>query len=210
MEVVATRMVTIPPQLPADGRNWNVSEPNPSTGSEGTGVAIFTGMLIAMYLWIGLTMVMGLLFCLAAARPTAKAVPENDPFADTILAIDDDPEFLNLTKLALEREGYFVHAVTDPADGIEFYQQNRQHIGLVLLDFLMPKMNGDQVFAQLCGIDPQVPVLLVTGCPDQVQTHAIRNLQRGYLPKPFRVEELINRVHQQVLPQPVVAAYTPA
>jgi DNA-binding response OmpR family regulator len=164
--------------------------------------AVISGMITAMILWMILTMIVGLLFCLAAARPSPKGIPENDPRAETILAIDDDPELLHLAKLALEGEGYFVHAVTNPADGIRFYQQYRQSIGLVLLDFLMPKMNGDQVFAKLREIDPAVPVLLVTGCYDQIQTPALRNASGGYLPKPFRIETLIDRVHHQVLPQP--------
>jgi len=151
-------------------------------------------MMMAMYLWMGLTMGMALLFCLAAARPAAKAIPENDPRLDTILAIDDDPEFLNITKLALEREGYCVHAVTNPADGIQFYQQNRQSVGLVLLDFFMPKMNGDQVFAHLREVDPQVPVLMVTGAPDRIQGAT----PCATLLKPFRFEDLIQRVNREV------------
>ncbi|MCG3149820.1 MAG: Regulator of RpoS [Verrucomicrobiae bacterium] len=159
--------------------------------------------MMAMFLWMGLTMIVAMLFTLAAVRSTSKRVPDFDPQPDTILAIDDDPEFLNITKLALEHQGYHVHAVTNPTDGIHYYERHRQSIGLVLLDYFMPQMNGDQVFAQLREVDPHVPVLLVTGASDRVTTGLLREAPCGYLPKPFRFEDLLVRVNDEIWPQPV-------
>jgi two-component system, NtrC family, response regulator GlrR len=134
------------------------------------------------------------IFCLAFCRMASTPLPTIGHQNDTILAIDDDPEMLNIEKLALESEGYNVHAVSSPQEGLKFYAEHWQNIKLVLLDYLMPEMTGDRVFALLQEIDPQVPVLLVTGYYDRIPANKLQSGICGYLPKPFSLDNLTNRV----------------
>ena len=79
-----------------------------------------------------------------------------------VLAIDDDPQQLELFRAALEPRGFLVRSETSPRAGIELAR--REQIDLVLLDLVMPEMSGIEVVAELRA-DPRtraVPILLVT------------------------------------------------
>ena len=142
----------------------------------------------------GVLALMSFVFLLALCKASSIPMPAMGDQHDTILAIDDDPELLNIAKLALESEGYLVHAVSSPKEGIRYYAEHWQNIKLVLLDYLMPEMNGDTVFTSLREIDPHVSVLLVTGYYDRITTSTLKSSICGYLPKPFSLDNLVNRV----------------
>ena len=140
-----------------------------------------------------------LVFCAAVGWATIRQVPASgDPAQRTILAIDDDANFLSVTKMMLESEGYTVLTATSPKEGIEFFKGHCREIRLVLLDFLMPEMNGDQVFERLHAIDPNIPVLVVTGYMDDLPG---KNFDEGvcdYLAKPFRIDDFVTKVRNGV------------
>ena len=78
----------------------------------------------------------------------------------TILAIDDSKKILDIIKYFLENEGYAVKAVGDPFDGIQVAQQGG--IDLILLDIMMPGMDGYTVFDNLKK-DPRTREVLRVG-----------------------------------------------
>jgi CheY-like chemotaxis protein len=117
----------------------------------------------------------------------------------TILVIDDNASVLNVVRMGLENEGYNVQTASNPQEGIELFREQSRNISLVLLDFCMPVMNGDRVFDCLRKIDPEVPVVLITGfCEDIEAAKRLRNDVRGYLLKPFQLGELIGKVREVV------------
>jgi two-component system response regulator VicR len=116
----------------------------------------------------------------------------------TILAIDDEPDILDVIKLALEGEGYAVHTTSSAADGLRYFEEHARDVALVLLDYVMPEMTGDLVFENLQRIDPDVRVLLLTACEDQVAKKMFARGLRGYLQKPFFLEDLIQRVREEI------------
>lgn len=111
-----------------------------------------------------------------------------------VLAIDDERDILDIVKTCLESEGFQVHTASGPREGLDFYEKNWRDIRLVLLDYLMPEMTGDLVFESLKQINPDVRVLLLTACEDHVAHRMFANGLRGYLQKPFFLEDLIERV----------------
>lgn len=140
--------------------------------------------------WCAGAAVLLVIICKAASKP----LPIRELQKETILAIDDDSAILDIEKLALEGEGYTVHTVSNPQEALKYYSEHWRSIKLVLLDFLMPEMTGDLVFASMRKIDPQVPVLLVTGNFDRIQSLELRGETCGCLAKPFALGELIQRV----------------
>ncbi|HLY72939.1 MAG TPA: response regulator, partial [Planctomycetota bacterium] len=80
----------------------------------------------------------------------------------TILAIDDSKKILDIIKYFLENEGYGVKAVGDPFEGIQVAQQGG--IDLILLDIMMPGMDGYTVFDNLKkdSRTREVPVIMLT------------------------------------------------
>ncbi len=114
-----------------------------------------------------------------------------------ILAIDDEKDILDIIRMALEGEGYQVYATSSANDGLSYYEKHSAEIGLVLLDYLMPEMTGDLVFESLQRINPDVRVLLLTACEDQVAKKMFTQGLRGYMQKPFYLDDLIQRVREE-------------
>ena len=111
---------------------------------------------------------------------------------DMILLVEDDEALAQLVQLLLERAGYTVKAASNGESGIALAQQT--HPDLVLLDILMPDMDGWHVYEALRRIT-DVPVLFLTALGDE------HNIAYGlglgaddYIVKPFGYKELVTRV----------------
>jgi DNA-binding NtrC family response regulator len=115
-----------------------------------------------------------------------------------ILAIDDEPEILEILKQCLESEGFQVLTAQGPKSGLEVYEKRRQEIGVVLLDYVMPEMNGDLAFECLQQINPDVRVILLTACEDHVARKMFDDGLRGYIQKPFYLDDLLHRVREEL------------
>jgi len=111
-----------------------------------------------------------------------------------ILAIDDEEGFLGLLKVALECQGYIVHTASSPHEAIKFYEDRWRDIGMVFLDFLLPQMSGDLVFDELQRLNPDVRIVLLTGCEESVADKLFQKGLWGYLQKPFSLQDLAQRV----------------
>ena len=117
---------------------------------------------------------------------------------DGILAIDDEPELLELLEQSLGRCGFQVYARLTAKEGVEFYEQHSDRIKLVLLDYLMPEMTGDLVFECLKRHNPDVKTILLTGCEEYVAKRMFEEGLCGYIHKPFALEDLIKQVQEAV------------
>jgi DNA-binding response OmpR family regulator len=110
----------------------------------------------------------------------------------TILAADDDPQLLRLVTRNLQLEGFDVVAVSDGQQALE--QIEAQKLDLVILDVMMPKLDGFTVCERVREFS-SVPIIIVTARGQDQDK--IRGLDLGaddYLTKPFSVEELLARV----------------
>lgn len=115
-----------------------------------------------------------------------------------ILAIDDEENLLYIIKETLEMEGFEVLTAASPSEGLSMYERQWRDIKLVLIDFLMPDLNGDAVFEQMQRVNPDVRALLVTACDDNVAGAMFERGLRGFVQKPFYLEDLIRRVRNEV------------
>lgn len=110
----------------------------------------------------------------------------------TILVADDDPQLLRLMARNLQMEGYEVLAVGDGQRALE--EIERRPPDLVLLDVMMPKMNGFTVCHHVREFS-SVPIIMVTARgQDQDKVRGLDLGADDYLTKPFNVEELLARV----------------
>jgi FixJ family two-component response regulator len=69
---------------------------------------------------------------------------------------------------------------------------------MVILDFLLPQMSGDVVFEELQRLNPDVRVVLLTGCEDYVAERMFKKGLRGYLQKPFDLQQLAQKVRDAI------------
>jgi DNA-binding response OmpR family regulator len=110
----------------------------------------------------------------------------------TVLTADDDPHLLRLVMRNLELEGYEVLAASDGQQALE---QIKAHApDLVLLDVMMPRMDGFTVCQQVRAFSA-VPIIMVTARgQEQEKVHGLNLGADDYLTKPFGVDELLARV----------------
>ena len=110
-----------------------------------------------------------------------------------LAAIDDSPESLELVEAALEREGLRIFTDTDPQAGLETVFRERPQI--VLVDLMMPKLNGLEVLERIVEFDPAIDVILMTA--HYSSESAVEAIQKGaadYFNKPISIEALRKRV----------------
>ena len=109
-----------------------------------------------------------------------------------ILIVDDEERILNFLSTKLKASGYEVLTAPNGVVGLE--QVQAQEPDLVVLDLLMPKMDGLEMLKQLRTFSP-VPVIILTA--KGTDTDRIKGLQLGaddYLAKPFNPDELVARI----------------
>ncbi|MDF1525515.1 MAG: sigma-54 dependent transcriptional regulator [bacterium] len=113
--------------------------------------------------------------------------------AKKILVIEDDQSMRWVLEKSLSREGYKVTSAPDGRSGIAAAFEVTPD--LVILDILMPDIDGLTVLRKLKESHPQLPVLIITA--QNIMTHAVEAMRRGaydYLPKPFDISVLLERV----------------
>ena len=97
----------------------------------------------------------------------------------------------------LEENGYRVMVAGDGVEAVELFRRHHDEIALVILDLLMPKMNGARVFAILKEINPAVKVLLTSGYNyDEDAARLIDRGGEGFIQKPFGVKELAQKIRE--------------
>jgi two-component system alkaline phosphatase synthesis response regulator PhoP len=112
---------------------------------------------------------------------------------ETILLVDDEPSIIQLARMYLEREGFSVQSVGDGEAALE--AATRVKPGLIVLDVMLPKLDGFEVCRRLRGDKNQVPIIMLTARDEDIDK--IIGLELGaddYLTKPFNPRELVARV----------------
>ncbi|MDR3572949.1 MAG: response regulator transcription factor [Anaerolineaceae bacterium] len=113
--------------------------------------------------------------------------------AELILLVDDEPSIVQLARLYLERDGYRIHAVGDGRSALQAVQTFQP--ALVVLDVMLPEMDGLEVCRRLRADKNRVPILMLTARDDDIDK--ILGLELGaddYLTKPFNPRELVARI----------------
>jgi PAS domain S-box-containing protein len=133
------------------------------------------------------------------AEPVVAEWPANGSAQRTVLVVDDEELVRNLARSVLERGGYRVVLAEDGEQALEAFRRLGHEVSAVLLDYTMPHMTGVQVFEAMRQIDPQVRVIFSTGYAGD---HDCESLMAsgacGFVPKPYRPQDLLNIVRSTV------------
>lgn len=115
--------------------------------------------------------------------------------AETILIVDDDPLTSQVARDILELRGYRVMMAENGKEAIEIYSEYKNRIHLVLLDVIMPDLNGDQVLPALKKQNPAVLVIVTSGYNVNRQISAMLDAGcKDFIQKPFQSQTLLNKV----------------
>lgn len=116
---------------------------------------------------------------------------------ELILVVDDEVFIREVTKSSLEAYNYSVVTACDGLEAVEVYAQHQLDIRLVIMDLMMPSLDGATAVRILQKINPEVKVIAVSGLPpDQKDYSSPYSGFRRFLPKPHSIEELITAVHE--------------
>jgi CheY-like chemotaxis protein len=128
-------------------------------------------------------------------------VPEVLPAAqvkggtETILVVEDEEMLRSLVKEVLTRAGYSVLFAVDGEDALRVYDAERGSIDLVLLDFGLPKLAGDEVLVALRERNPEVKVVFSTGYVRKEKSKELLDLgARGVVFKPYTVLDMLDTI----------------
>lgn len=131
------------------------------------------------------------------SAPIPPEIPVLNPKGnrELILLVDDEVEISELASTMLTDEGYRVILAKDGFEALRIYQQVGKQIGLVILDFFLPVMDGDAVFDELRSQNPDVVVVLSSGFAEQSKLgNMLAQGLKGFIPKPYTREKLLEQV----------------
>jgi two-component system, cell cycle sensor histidine kinase and response regulator CckA len=116
---------------------------------------------------------------------------------ETILLADDHDGICEMAQSVLKARGYHVLLAHDGEEAIEVFTANRDRVSLVLLDVIMPRRSGPEVFAAIKAMNPGVSVVFATGYSNESATLADL-MERGVvvLRKPYSPSVLCRRVRE--------------
>src|SRR5690242_19833530 len=107
-----------------------------------------------------------------------------------ILVVEDEPRISAFVARGLEAEGYAVDVAGDGASGLD--RARDEEIALVVLDLLLPRMDGLSVLRELGRERPELPVIVLSARSDlPTKLRGFELGARDYVAKPFALDELI-------------------
>jgi CheY-like chemotaxis protein len=114
---------------------------------------------------------------------------------ELLLVVEDEHEVAEMAAEVLAHEGYKVIIANDGFTALKIYERVGKQIGLVILDFFLPVMDGDAVFDELKVLNPDVNVVLSSGFAEQQKVSSMLTQGlRGFIPKPYTREKLLAQV----------------
>jgi len=121
---------------------------------------------------------------------------ESQPFeqmqkgCETVLLVDDEEEIINVGKNFLEKLGYKPIIARNGLEAVEIFRLYKDEISLVVLDLIMPKMNGKQAFSEIKNIQADAKILISTGYSVDDKIEGFLNQGcHGFIQKPFSLNE---------------------
>jgi CheY-like chemotaxis protein len=132
---------------------------------------------------------------ITSSIPSGVTVKNPKGNREYLLLIEDEAEVADLAAEMLAEEGYKVILAREGFEALKIYEKMGQQIGLVILDFFLPVMDGDAVFDELRALNPNVNVVLSSGFAEQSKIAAmLAQGLRGFIPKPYTREKLLEQV----------------
>ena len=129
--------------------------------------------------------------------PAERGTPEAWRGEGTALLADDDDLVRRVGQRILERAGFDVILASDGVQALELYREREQEIVCVVLDLTMPRMSGEELYAELRRLTQTLPIVIASGYSEQDAMSRFASAGRtGFLSKPFASHDLLGALRQ--------------
>lgn len=116
---------------------------------------------------------------------------------ESVLLVDDEQRILTVGREICKALGYSVITADSGKKALEIYAEKKDEINLVILDMIMPEMNGLETFLELKKQDPDIKVLLSTGYSiDEKAQEMLKRGCKGYILKPYSVIDFSHKIRE--------------
>lgn len=127
--------------------------------------------------------------------PFARLSDKEQPSAALILIIDDEPMIRNVVSEVLSLAGFRVVSAANGAKALSLYEDHRDDIETVLLDYDLPHMDGEQIFLKLRQLNPLLRIIISSSyIPPAVKHRLNQENCVEFLPKPYNLATLFAKV----------------
>jgi len=117
--------------------------------------------------------------------------------SETILLIDDENTVIDVTREILLVLGYTPIVANNSKDALSLYGDRKNEISLVILDMIMPEMGGEETYAKLKAVNPNVKVLFSSGYSMNSQTaDIVKQGTNAFIQKPFNIKHLSEKIRE--------------
>ena len=117
--------------------------------------------------------------------------------SETILLVDDEDYIIDVARLMLEGLGYILLIANNGQAALDLFNEHKESIDLVILDMVMPDMDGEAVFKEMRQVQPDVKVLFASGYYVMEETgNLLREGGSDFLQKPFNMNQLSTKIRK--------------
>jgi len=113
-----------------------------------------------------------------------------------VLVVEDDPLVRSVVARELTTQGYRVAEAPDGEAALERLAHTEEPFDLLITDLAMPRIDGRELAERAADLRPGLPVLFMSGHPDEATRRVLMEADRPYLQKPFTAEELLSRLEE--------------
>jgi len=116
---------------------------------------------------------------------------------ESVLLVDDEERILTVGREICKALGYTVILASSGKEALKIYKEKKEKINLVILDMIMPEMNGLETFLELKKLNPDIKVLLSTGYSiDEKAQEMLKQGCKGYILKPYSVIDFSHKLRE--------------
>jgi two-component system, cell cycle sensor histidine kinase and response regulator CckA len=131
-------------------------------------------------------------------QPLSQILPEIEMMpgkGELILVVDDEAPIRKITQSTLEACNYKVLTASDGREAVAIYTKHKQDISIILLDMMMPLMDGEKAIRALKNINPQVKIIVISGLVFSHKATQVREMGvEAFLSKPCTASELLQAI----------------
>jgi len=132
---------------------------------------------------------------LEAPMTVSDSITESAKGTGLVLVVEDEVAIRSLIQHSLEELGYTVLTAENGAQGLELFDRSREDIVLVLLDIVMPVLDGAEAAIAIRERNPDVPILIMSGISDDEALGRFGRIRiSGFVPKPFAPDQLAQAI----------------